>query len=185
VILLVSAVLVLPGSAFAQSQEQTGQEQPKKKPRRVWTNDDFASGSRPAEERKEAAGAGEPQRTAEELFAELDQARTELAVQENELRLARIQYDAQLERLRNADNDYDRNAYRTSMDVADRRLNELEETVEGLKTRIAELEQLTAGMKRPAGKPKPVQKEAVPVQTPDTVLPAGGPIPKKEPPPEP
>jgi len=183
---LVSVALVLP--AFAQETEQPKQEQTKKKTRRVWTNDDFASGSRPAEEKKEAPGSGEPERSAEELFAELDQARIELAQQEKEVELDRKQYEGQLQRQRDADNNYDRDAYRISMEVAEQHLAQREQTVADLKARIAELEQLTSGMKRPARKAQgpqgppgtPVKEGAV-----EVVMPGGGPIPQKEPPPKP
>ena len=183
---LVSVALVLP--AFAQETEQPKQEQTKKKTRRVWTNDDFDSGNRPAEEKKEAPGTGEPERSAEELFAELDQARIELAQQEKEVELDRKQYEGQLQRQRDADNNYDRDAYRTSMEVAEQHLTQREQTVADLKARIAELERLTAGMKRPASK---AQKPQGPPGTrvtegaAEVVMPGGGPIPQKEPPPEP
>ncbi|MGH9805550.1 MAG: hypothetical protein ACRD4D_10300 [Candidatus Acidiferrales bacterium] len=187
-VVLISFALALPASSFAQSGEQPQQEQAKKKTRRVWTNDDFGSGSRAAEEKKEAPGPEEPQPSAEELFAELDQARISLASQEKELELDRKQYEGQLQRLRDADNDYDRDAYRTSMEVAERHLAQREQAVEELKARIAELEQLTSGMKRPARKAQgpqgppgtPVKADAV-----EVVQPGGGPVPKKEPPPEP
>jgi len=186
VIFLVSLALTLPAAAFAQSGEQPKPEQTKKKTRKIWSNDDFESGNRPAEEKKEAPA--QPQRSAEELFAELDQARSELAQQEKELELDRKQYEGQLQRQRDADNDYDRDAYRTSMEVAEDHLTQREQTVADLKARIAELEQLTAGMKRPARK---AQGPQGPPGTPVTegaagVVPsAGGPIPQKEPPPKP
>jgi len=185
---LVSVALVLPASAFAQAAEQPKQEQAKKKTGRVWTNDDLDSGSRPAEEKKEAPAPGEPVQSAEELFTELDQARMDLAVQEKEVELDRKQYEGQLQRKRDADNNYDRDAYRISMEVAEQHLAQREQTVADLKARIAELEQLTSGMKRPARKAQgpqgppgtPVKEGAV-----EVVMPGGGPIPKKEPPPEP
>ena len=185
---LVSVALVLPASAFAQAAEQPKQEQTKKKTRRVWTNDDLDSGSRPAEEKKEAPAPGEPVQSAEELFAELDQARIELAQQEKEVELDRKQYEGQLQRQRDADNDYDRDAYRISMEVAEQHLAQREQTVADLKARIAELERLTAGMKRPARKAQgPQGPPGTPVKegAAEVVMPAGGPIPKKEPPPEP
>jgi len=183
---LASIALVLPAFAFAQTAEQPQQEQAKKKTRRVWTNDDFDSGSRPAEEKKEAAPG--PERSAEELFAELDQARTDLAQQEKEVELDRKQFEGQLQRLRDADNDYDRDAYRISMEVAEQHLTQREQTVADLKARIAELEQLTSGMKRPARKaqgPKAPPGAQVKEGDAEIVMPAGGPIPQKEPPPEP
>jgi hypothetical protein len=177
--------LAIPAFAPAQSGEQPKQEQAKKKPRRVWTNDDFDSGSRPAEEKKEAAAGQE--RSAEELFAELDAARADLAQQEKELALDRKQYEGQLERLRNADNDYDRDAYRRSLDVAEGHLTQREQTVEDLKKRITELEQLTSGLKRPAAQAKPQGPPGTAVKpgAAEVVNPGGGPIPQKEPPPPP
>ena len=185
---LVSTALVLPASIFAQGGEQPQQEQAKKKTRRVWSNDDFDSGNRPAEEKKEAPGSGEPERSAEELFAELDQARMDLAVQEKEVALDRKQYEGQLQRSRDADNDYDRDAYRISMEVAEQHLTQREQTVADLKARIAELEQLTSGMKRPARKAQgPQGPPGTPVKegAAEVVMPGGGPIPQKEPPPPP
>jgi len=185
---LVSFALVLPAFASAQAAEQPKQEQAKKKTRRVWTNDDFDSGNRPADEKKEAPASGEPERSAEELFAELDQARLQLAQQEKEVELDRKQFEGQLERLREADNDYDRDAYRVSMEVAEQHLTRREQTVADLKARIAELERLTAGMKRPAQKAQgPTGPPGTPVKegAAEVVMPGGGPIPQKEPPPEP
>jgi len=182
---LASIALVLPALAFAQTAQQPQQEQAKKKTRRVWTNDDFDSGNRPAEEKKEAAAPG-PERSAEELFAELDQARTDLAQQEKEVELDRKQFEGQLQRLRDADNDYDRDAYRISMEVAEQHLTQREQTVADLKARVAELERLTSGLKRPARKAKgPTAPPGAQVKEGDAeiVMPAGGPIPQKEPPP--
>lgn len=183
----VSLAVVLPASLLAQTGEQPKQQQTqKKKSRRVWTNDDFDSGNRPAEEKKDLSA--DQQRSPEELFAELDQARADLAQQEKELELDRKQYQGEIERQRDADNDYDRDAYRTSMEVAEAHLAQREQAVADLKARIAELEQLTAGMKRPARKPGQAAGNKPP-GTPATeganevVMPGGGPIPEKQPPP--
>lgn len=184
--LLVSFALLLSAVAFAQTAEQPKQEPAKKKARKVWSNDDFESGNRPAEAKKEAPAG--PERSAEELFAELDQARLDLAQQEKELELDRKQYEGQLQRWREADNDYDRDAYRTSMEVAEQHLTQREQTVEGLRARIAELEQLTSGLKRPAGmaqKPQGPPGTRVTEGAAEVVMPGGGPIPQKEPPPPP
>lgn len=179
--------LALPALLPAQSGSQPPPAE-KKKTRKVWTNEDFASGSQPAaEEKKEETPAAEQPQSAEALFAELDQARTDYAGWQKTLELYRQQLEEGNQRLRDADNDYDRDAYRRSVEASEQVLANAEETVKQLAARIAELETLTKGMKRPTRKPgeknpNPQQLKEAP---PGLVSPAAGPKPEKEQPPPP
>ena len=193
VAVLLVLVLLFSLCAWAQSAPPAAagpppQEPPKKKAHKVWTNEDFGSAEaaeEPKEEAKPAEGAPQP---AEALFAELDQAREDLARWQQTLELYRTQRDRVVEKWRNADNNYDRDVYGRSVEAADAQVAEAEQTIKDLQARVAELESRTKGMKRPKAKPVEKKAEEQPAAPPAEMVPsAGGPIPTKEgqPPPPP
>jgi exonuclease VII large subunit len=142
--------------------------------RKVWTNADFPEReAAPAP----AAAAEAGQRSPEELFAELDQARADLASWKETLALYQRGVEQERQRLDEADNDYDREAYGRSLDASQDRVAETEQTIDDLNARIAELEKLTQNLKRPPPKPAEGKKaEAQPAQPPpELIAPQPGP----------
>ncbi len=167
-------------------------EQPKpRKPRKVWTNEDFPERPQPAPAEKPGAAPAAQEPTSDEmLFAELDQAREDLTRWQQTADIYRRAIATEEQRLRDADSDYDRDAYARSLEVSRGQLVNAEAQVAELQARIAELEQLTAGKKRPAPKPEDAQKknpaQIPPDEIPDNLVkPGAGPAPGKEPPPPP
>ncbi len=186
--LLLAAGLVLAVAVPALAQS----EQPKpRKPRRVWTNEDFPERPKPAATEKPAVAQAPQEPASDELlFAELDQAREDLARWQQTADIYRRAIATEEQRLRDADNDYDRDAYARSLQASREQLAGAEAQVAELQARIAELEQLTAGKKRPAPKPEDAQKknpaQIPPDKIPDNLVkPGAGPAPGKEPPPPP
>lgn len=142
--------------------------------RKVWTNADFPEREAPP---APSASAEAGQRSPEQLFAELDQARADLASWKETLDLYQRGIVEVRQRLDEADNDYDREAYSRSLDASEDLVIETEQTIEDLNARIAELEKLTQNLKRPPPKPAEQEKaEAQPAQPPpELVVPQPGP----------
>lgn len=159
------------------------QEPPKKKARKVWTNEDFGSATEAAAEPKEEAKSAEgPPQPAEVLFADLDQARASLASWQSQLALYQRQLEKAEQLWRDADNDYDRDNYGATLAVLEDKIAEAERTIQELTARIAGLEQRTKGMKPPKKKdvpkdPNPQQLKEIPAEF---VAPPSGPVPTKE-----
>ena len=180
--LLLVVALLFSLCAWSQSAPPQTQEPPKKKARKVWTNEDFGT-SEAAEEPKEEAKAAEgPPQPAEVLFAELEQARASLAGWQSQLALYQRQLEKAEQLWRDAGNDYDRDNYGASVSAVVEKIAEAEQAIKELTARIAQLEQQTKGMKPPKKKeaakdPNPQQLKEIPAEFVD---PAAGPVPTKE-----
>lgn len=139
----------LPCSLAAQKQSGSEPAQPKKKKaRKIWTNDDFPSGRTPAP-RKPEAKKGKERKTLEQLFAELDQAREERRLLQEDLDAFREGLKDLYARRAQARTTYDREMLDLAIDAAEADIADREQRFKEVDARIAELEKLTKGRKRP------------------------------------
>lgn len=181
-VLALAFSLAVPGLFSARASEQAQQEQAKKKPRKVWTNDDFPTRPPQPEPAAEAAEPGKnepppPPSPDDALWAQLDDLKAELEVAQAEMeRIPAIRDNYSRERLETTDP-----AWRNEMDeqirFVDEKLAYYEVRIPELEQQIAELEKQLAGKKRPA------RRSPAPAPPPVATEGAEGAAPAQEPPP--
>ncbi|MCI0402579.1 MAG: hypothetical protein L0212_03545 [Acidobacteria bacterium] len=165
-VVLIAALLSAVSLAAAQSQPQASPKE-KKKPRKVWTEEDLAGlGGRINVVGTEAPPAPAEQpavtqaRPADALWKELDDLLEERKVTQVQIDLNRASVEALNQKL-SAETDPDNiNELLQGREWQEAQVAQWEAELERVNTRIAELERLTAGRKRPP-KPAPVKTEKV------------------------
>jgi len=149
--LFLIAVLSLAAAPLRSSGQPAQDEQKEtKKARKIWTNDDFPSN--PAAQ-KEEAKASEESAPAADPFAELDRAREERKLAQEDLQAFHKDREELRNRRSRASESVEMDMLDLAIETAETKIVKLEEQLKELDDRIAELEKQTRGRKRPAPKP--------------------------------
>ncbi len=146
---LLLCLTALPAASGAQQSGEEAKKPEKKKARKIWTNDDFPSRSRPV-----ANPEVKPEAKIEvaDPWAELDKAREDLALEQENLEYYRRDLE---QRREDRSREFDP-ARREALDLAIQALEgdiaASEAKTRELEARIAALEKLTKGRRRPKNK---------------------------------
>ena len=157
---LLLSLAALPAAGGAQQSGEEAKKPEKKKARKIWTNDDFPSRPRPA-----AKPEVKPEAKLEvaDPWAELDKAREDLALEQENLEYYRRDLDQRTEERRRSFNPAQRQALDLAIEALEGDIAASEAKAVELEARIAALEKLTKGRRRPTPPPeKKSEKPATP-----------------------
>ncbi len=157
---LLLCLAALPAAGGAQQSGEEAKKPEKKKARKIWTNDDFPSRPRPA-----AKPEVKPEAKLEvaDPWAELDKAREELALEQENLEYYRRDLEQRREDRSREVNPGQRQALDLAIEDAQKNIAGSEAKARDLEARITALEKLTKGRRRPTPPPeKKSEKPATP-----------------------
>ncbi len=157
---LLLCLAALPAAGGAQQSGEEAKKPEKKKARKIWTNDDFPSRPRPAAKPEVKPAA---KLEVADPWAELDKAREELALGQENLEYYRRDLDQYTEDRSREFNPGQREALDLAIEDAQKNIAGSEAKMLDLEARIAALEKLTKGRRRPTPPPeKKSEKPATP-----------------------